>query len=618
MRIVLKKIILGTLLGAMLLASIRPEQHVKAAVNAVDSNITIVDSIENVQYPNTTTSFVTKDTTTTQVFSVKTTTAVKLYFSWDTNEASRLTVWLASDFSGINVIGQKYSLNSASQSLVTMLDPGTYYLCYSSSVLNKSSFATVNYSILGEKVVTTETVAQSSKNKPNELRLSTSSNEILNYGFLSETSPNDYYLFSVPSKSDVVFDFNFKAYEGISLNFAILKIFRYDTDALVASQKFNPSTASLNNLTVKLEEGAYYATMSGATTSTSLSAKIGYSHLGVIEGNGSDEAKRNPSSPIEVTYVDYIVNYQYPETNKYTIVSDTVGVKSFTLTKPTIVKVYMTWDTSAFRSATVWLSRDSGGYDIIEEEKPLARTTSYLFHLLDPGKYYINYKMSGTSSSVKSETGICVIGEMVATNEGKNYASSYKNPLTLTPNKTYTGFLSVTAPVDYYKFTLDEKSMVTFFYDFAQLNNSSNSGATINIYDKNNVLLKKQNYSSSGADHNNVQLLLDKGTYYISMTGAETTTVLKANTVSREISVKRTDSSKKAKLSLSFAFDPAEMKVVKGYIYDDFITNNTTWSKATTLNSKSYTVSKTGYYTFRIKDTHGNYFLRRVNVTNIK
>ncbi len=620
MRNLLKKIIAGTLLGAMLVTSLGSIKQVDAAqttTTITDSNISIIDSIDNVQYPKTTTAYVVRDTTSTQTFSINTSTAVKMYFSWDTNTVSKMTVWIATDYSGINVIGQKYSLNSPGQSLVTMLDSGTYYLCYSPTLAQKNDYAVVNYAILGEKVVTTESVAQSSKTKPNELRISTSSNTNLNYGFLSETSPIDYYTFGVSGSSDVNIDFNFKAYEGISLNYAILKIFNYETDALITSQKFNPSTAVSNTLKIKLDKGVYYVTMSGATTATTLSVTIGLSNVDQSEDEEPEDTIRDPASPIGVTYVDFIQNFQYPETSKYTIVSGTVGVKSFNLTKPTILKIYMTWDTQAFRSATVWLSRDAGGYDIIEAEKTLSKTTSYLFHLLDPGRYYINYKMIGVNNSVKSETGICVIGQTVTTNEGSNYASSYKNPLTLTPNKTYKGFLSVTAPVDYYKFTLDKKSMVTFTYDFEQISNT-NPGAMINIYNKNNVLLKKQNYSSMGADYNKIQLLLEKGTYYISMTGAETTTILKASTVSRMISIKKTDLNKKVNLSLTFDFDPAEMKVVKGYVYDDLVTDNFTWSKATTLNVKSYTVSSNGYYSFRIKDVNGNYFLKRIKITTIK
>lgn len=617
MRNLFKKIISGILLGAILVTSTGFLKQVEAAettTTIADSNITIVDSIDNVQYPKTNTSYAVKNTMSTQAFSINTSTALKMYFSWDTSMTSKMTVWISTDYSGINVIGQKYSLNSPGQSLVTMLDSGTYYLCYLPTLAQNNDYAAVNYAILGEKVFTTESVSRSSKTKPNELKISTSSNTNLNYGFLSETSPIDYYTFGVSESSDVTFDFNFKAYEGISLNSAILKVFNYETDALIASQKINPTTASSNNLNITLDKGGYYVTMSGATTATTLSAIIGSQD---DQTDDTDGSVRDSASPIGVTYVDFIENFQYPETSKYTTVSGNVGVKSFTLTKPTILKIYMTWDTAAFRSATVWLSRDEGGYDIIEAEKTLSKTTSYLFHLLDPGKYYINYKMTGTSNSVKSETGICVIGQTATTNEGKNYASSYNNPLTLTPNKIYKGFLSVTAPVDYYKLTLDQKSMVTFTYDFAQINNG-NPGATINIYNSNNVLLRKQNYSATGAEYNKIQLLLEKGMYYISMTGAETTTILKASTVSREISVKKTISNKKVKLSLSFAFSPAEMKVVKGYVYDDFVTDNLTWSKATTLTSKSYTVSSTGYYTFRIKDTNGNYFLKRVKVTTIK
>lgn len=617
MRNLLKKIILGVLFATMLVTGIGPIKEADAADTTADSNITIVDSIDNVQYPKTTTAYVSKNVTTTHMFSINTTTAVKMYFSWDTNMASKMTVWIAADYNGINVIGPKRTLNSPGQSLISMLDAGTYYLCYSASLAQKNDYANINYAILGEKVATTESVAQSSKTKPNELKITTSSNTNLNYGFLSETSPTDYYIFSILAASDVTFDFNFKVYEGISLSSATLKIFNYETDALITSQKFNSTSAAANNLKIDLKEGVYYATMSGATTSTSLSMTIGAYPNGPSNGDGQGIPGRDPASPIDITYVDFIENFQYPETSKYTIVQGTIGVKSFVLKKPTILKIYMTWDTAAFRSATVWLSRDASGYDIINAEKSLSKTTSYLFHLLDPGTYYINYKMTGTSNSSKSETGICVIGQKATTNEGTNFASSYNDPLTLTSNKIFKGFLSVTAPIDYYKFTLDERSMVKVIYDFTQLNSDSNTGAMISIYNSSNVLLKKQNYSSAGADRNTIQLLLEKGVYYMSMTGAETTTFLKVSTESRAISVKKTNSNKKVKLSLSFAFDPAEIKVVKGYVYDDFATDSDTWSRATLLKGKSYTVSNKGYYTFRVKDTNGNYYLNRVRITAI-
>jgi len=614
------KVINTVLVAVFLISSILSVSPVKIAsaeTTISDRRIEIVDNIENVQIPKTTTVFVTKESTNTQYFSISGPTAVKVYFSWDTDFVTRMTVWISTDYSGMNIIGNKQYLTSPGQSFITMLDAGTYYLCYDASFTSKTDYAFANYAIIGERITTTETVPQSSKSKPNELRLSTSTNRNINYGFLSVTAPIDYYIFSVDTSSEVTFEFNFKEYNGISLNNAVIKVFNYETEAMLGSQKFNYTMPSANNLKINLEKGIYYVTLSGATTATTLSVTI--KPIQNEQKDDSSEAIRDKATPIHVTYVDYIDNYQYPETDKFTTVSGIIGVKSFTLTKPTIIKVYMTWDTTAFRSATIWLSQDESGYDIIEAEKTLSKTTSYLFHLLDPGTYYINYKMTGTSNSAKSKTGICLLGQKVSTNEGTNYASSYENPITLTQNKTYKGFLSVTAPVDYYKLTLDEKSMVTFTYDFAQLNGNSNSNATIRIFNKNNVLLKKQGYASDGADRNKLQMLLDKGTYYISMTGAETTTILKASTEPRTISAKKTIvKNKKVKISLSFAFNPAEIKVIKGYVYDEFINDSITWSKATTLNGKSYTVSETGYYTFRVKDVYGNYFLKRVNVTSIK
>jgi len=614
------KVINTVLVAVFLISSILSVSPVKIAsaeTTISDRRIEIVDNIENVQIPKTTTVFVTKESTNTQYFSISGPTAVKVYFSWDTDFVTRMTVWISTDYSGMNIIGNKQYLTSPGQSFITMLDAGTYYLCYDASFTSKTDYAFANYAIIGERITTTETVPQSSKSKPNELRLSTSTNRNINYGFLSVTAPIDYYIFSVDTSSEVTFEFNFKEYNGISLNNAVIKVFNYETEAMLGSQKFNYTMPSANNLKINLEKGIYYVTLSGATTATTLSVTI--KPIQNEQKDDSSEAIRDKATPIHVTYVDYIDNYQYPETDKFTTVSGIIGVKSFTLTKPTIIKVCMTWDTTAFRSATIWLSQDESGYDIIEAEKTLSKTTSYLFHLLDPGTYYINYKMTGTSNSAKSKTGICLLGQKVSTNEGTNYASSYENPITLTQNKTYKGFLSVTAPVDYYKLTLDEKSMVTFTYDFAQLNGNSNSNATIRIFNKNNVLLKKQGYASDGADRNKLQMLLDKGTYYISMTGAETTTILKASTEPRTISAKKTIvKNKKVKISLSFAFNPAEIKVIKGYVYDEFINDSITWSKATTLNGKSYTVSETGYYTFRVKDVYGNYFLKRVNVTSIK
>lgn len=616
MRKITKKIILSLLIGVMLITPTATPLKAEAATIYYDTNVTIVDSIDNVQYPKTETEYAFEDYVSSQYFSVSSQTVLKAYFSWDPNEVAKATVWFATDRDGVNVIGTKTSLTTPGQSIVTALDTGSYYLCYSIDSRLSDEYGAVNFALLGEKVATTETEISSSKAKPNILLLSTPLSKNINRGFLGATSPTDYYLFSTTEETNITFEYNFREYNGLDVKKATIKIYDYETDAIVASKTFSPSKANSNTLDISVPKGTYYITMSGATTSTTLTATITSTESSIAAGTTPGAGDREKVEPIEVTYVDYIDNYQYPETSKYTTVSGLVGVKSFELKKPTIIKIYMTWDTSVFKSANVWISRDESGYDIIKEESKLAKTTSYAYHLLDPGVYYINYEMSGTDT--KANAGICVLGEVVNTSEGSNYASSYKKPITLTLNKTYKGFLSATAPVDYYKLTLDEKSMVTFTFDFTQLNGNKNSGAKITIYNSNNTMLKSQTYSPTDSSKNTISMLLSKGTYYISMTGAETSTILKAGTTSRTIGVNKTTSNDKVTISLNCSFNPTEVKVVYGYIYNDLTTDNNTWSKATTVEGLTYKATKNGYYTFRIKDAYGNYLLKRVNISSIR
>lgn len=572
-----------------------------------DIELSYVNSVENYLYPESEKYYTVLNMSGSAKFVITEPTIVKTFVKWDASKVKSASVFYSWDEYGLNVIGKTLTLKASGDSLIHLLDAGTYYLNYSFVNAGKSdefSIASAGICPIGQKTGSNERVAVSSFTNPNYIYSGMTA-----YGSLSVTAPIDYYRFNVTENGEGSFTYNFDTYTGLESTKGLITL--YDSNKkMLTSKTFNSTKTEDNVLKYTFVPGEYYVTLNGAETSTTLI----YNFLKEAE---VEEQKRSVRD-ITVTYVDEIENALYPSTDKFDVAESLSGAKKITLKKPTIIKAYMTWDTTKIKTANTWLSRDADGIDKIGEDTPFRNSSSYMYHLLDPGTYYFNYEVSPVNNKVESATtGVCVLGQKISSTE-TNYVSSFTKATKMESGKKQKGFLSVAAPVDYYKIVLDESANVTFTFNFANSPISDIKKGTITLYSKSKEFILNRQFSTKGRAENKFVKFLKKGTYYVSMSGAETYTTLKYKAVPTEIKPSQVDHGKTVTISFTSKNSFTQILMVKGNVDSAFKANKEVFNKNlktnTLLNGKSITVSENGTYTFRFEDVYGNLFLKKVTV----
>jgi hypothetical protein len=336
------------------------------------------------------------------------------------------------------------------------------------------------------------------------------------------------------------------------------------------------------------------------------------------------------SETMPIIYTSSIDNMQYPSTSQFTTFSgttDSTGVGRIVVTEPTIIKSYLHWDTSKVSDPIIWISQDAKGIDIIGTQATLSSSTKYLETLLDPGTYYFNYTLKSADSKnsyIYTTIGVCIIGQ-VANSTEDYYSSSKTNPNSIKFGQVETGFLSYTAPIDYYSFTLKEKSIISIDFNFQDLKDINLYNASCILKNSMDANIIEQRYNANGAQYNTITKILDPGKYYVVMKGATTITTLNVKKTPYIVTSKlstRSYTKGNVKVSLNIPFEYSEILVTEGNVPKSKITDYYTWmtyGSTTTfsLNDNTYKITKNGTYTFRIFDYLNNYYLYTVKVTNI-
>jgi len=335
----------------------------------------------------------------------------------------------------------------------------------------------------------------------------------------------------------------------------------------------------------------------------------------------------SPSTEMPITYTTSVDNLQYPATNQFIAFVGISGVGKVVINEPTVVKAYLNWKTAEVTNPVIWFSRDVKGIDLVGSQATLTTEKNYHLILLDAGTYYFNYSLKAVNNNysyVATTVGACIVGQLANSTE-RVYASSKVNPNIVSFNKAETGFLSVTAPIDYYRFDITEPSIVTIRFNFKDLKDINLSGSACVLKNSMDANIVEQAYNSQGADYNTITRVLETGTYFITMKGSTTITSLEVKKTPYVLDAwKNTTSLTKGnvKITLDIPFEYSELLVTKGNIPKAQINDYYTWSTyrsgvTKALTGKSYSVTSNGTYTFRIRDYLGNYLLYAVNVSNI-
>lgn len=577
-----------------------------------DMKIEYVESLDNMQYPSSDKYWTLTDAEGYRKIKVTEPTMVKTLIKWESGIQSA-TLEYVRDPAGLDAIDKKEEVRDSGNGIIHLLDKGVYYVHYkltSASQDDKDRKVQAGMCILGQKIGSTEKHPVSSFKSANPLK-----NGKTVKGALSVTAPIDYYKFTIKKDGVVKLTYSFGTFTDMG-QMSGGKIELYDVNqAKIASQNYNSSSEGGCAFEKALAAGTYYVSLSGAETSTVISMQFTKKPIDLGPAYSTGKAK--------VIYTSALDNAHYPNTDQFSSALGTEGWRKFTIKKPTIIKVYMTWDTTAFSRAKIWLSRDDGGIDRIGGLSDLNGTTDYIYHLLDPGTYYVNFQLEGSREANGDEiVGVCILGQKVYTTE-EEYASSFKKPTLMTSGKKQRGFLSLTAPVDYYKFTIAEDSNVKFSFDFATLNKVQPYSGAITIYTKSKEFVHSQNYSLGGVEYNEFTLHLKKGTYYITLSGAETYTTVTYKAYST-VPVFKEKTLEDGSVRLSFKcptyFKEVMMRAAKEA--KESVNETMVWNTYDELNcivrNNSVIVKKNGWYTFRMEDSFGNKYIYTVKVKGVK
>lgn len=344
----------------------------------------------------------------------------------------------------------------------------------------------------------------------------------------------------------------------------------------------------------------------------------------------SVKADLSYDTEIPITYISSVDNLQYPATSQFVTITGISGVGKVVINEPTIIKAYMNWDSNQVNSAIIWFSRDTRGIDLVGSQATLNASKNYQVILLDRGTYYFNYNLKANTGNgnnynyTYTTAGVCIVGQIAGSTESV-YDSSKNHPNNVEFEKVETGFLSITAPIDYYRFELKEKSIITINFNFLELKDMNLSGSACTLKNSMDANIIEKSYSNQGSEYNTITKILEPGVYYITMKGGTTVTSLLVKKIPYVIKSSKSTSrytKGNVRVSLNIPFDYTEILVTKGNIPKSKMTDYYTWytyqSDITkVLSDKTHIVTENGTYTFRILDYMGNYSLHTVTIKNI-
>jgi hypothetical protein len=218
-----------------------------------------VTDIDNIPYPSTTDLFYAGDGYRNYTgFTLDRPGEVKAYFRWGTSVKGKGTVWFSRDPDGYDIISTPLELKSKNKSLTVFLDAGTYYM---NSVWSEEAFE-VGAALLYEPSQTEETVARSSFNSPNVLQL-----EKTTKGFLSETTPIDYYIFNIDKQANLTVTYSFDSSKATKPGLCGL----YDANQVqLIAKEYGKSTKGAQSFTYMLQPGNYFIQMSDMAGNTTV------------------------------------------------------------------------------------------------------------------------------------------------------------------------------------------------------------------------------------------------------------------------------------------------------------------------------------------------------------
>lgn len=333
---------------------------------------------------------------------------------------------------------------------------------------------------------------------------------------------------------------------------------------------------------------------------------------------------------LETNKIEYMENNQYPSTastNMCYMFNEEHGVGSFTVDTPSAIRAYYTWDTSNTGitiSGRSWFSWDVDGRYILGNKWTLNAPSASSYVYVDPGTYYLNQQFTIKSGNVASSEyiGITVLIEPIRSSE-KVYSSSQASPNAIAVNSEEYGFLSTTAPNDWYLFNIKEYGRVSIsFYFYEKGGNTVKSGVCQLLNDKGQQFgTYKRTFNTNDYSQNVITAYLEPGSYYITMSGCTGPTYLKVGYTSYGITISGIPTgitTKDATIKVSTGIDASEVLIINRKVAESEKASNTAWTGSTNItDTMSYACSANGDYTVRVRDRSNNLYIKSFTVKGI-
>lgn len=239
-----------------------------------DIPVQVVDDINNTPYPKMTKQdFYYYNQINRTEFTIESPGEVRAIFRVDLrakSSESSGSAWVSTDIDGNNIVGKMEYFEGAETGISWFLDKGKYYMftTYGEMPTEENYYqvnsTTISIALLFEKARTHELMTSTSFVNTNTLKLDETYR-----GFISNTSPSDYYAFRLRRKASVTIDYSFDASNSVNDEVGYCTL--YDSDELfLIDGSYLPSDRGQQSITYLLEPGTYYIRLNGILGNTTL------------------------------------------------------------------------------------------------------------------------------------------------------------------------------------------------------------------------------------------------------------------------------------------------------------------------------------------------------------
>lgn len=270
----------------------------KKEASAANSNpipLQKVADIDNFPYPSISPLYyVAIDYRSYSEFTIDSPGQVKATFHLGVNVKGTGNAWISRDENGVDIVGSLSKFTGTETSISWFLESGTYYLNSIWSDVNSQ----VNVALLYEASNTGESVHISDFDNSNLIVLENSSS-----GFLSATTPSDYYSFVLKERANVTVEYSFDAAYNTTSDTGICTL--YDEHRTFLKEgTYSNSDKGAQKLICLLEPGTYFIKLNGLLGNTKLYIKPMYYDIVLTPAIDTGWTKKPMKVEIE-TSIDY-------------------------------------------------------------------------------------------------------------------------------------------------------------------------------------------------------------------------------------------------------------------------------------------------------------------------